>query len=163
MLHQFAVRSCFPCVNCFSDENNTLSPTPLHPADPPSLVEGSGGRGKQIGPRGQNHAKWTPDCASCSSTCTLQASGSLVYHVISCTDSNYITSQVKQIVRFMVLDYAIFIWDSAFLHNLMKSAFEIPWRYFCALCTLVTLPSNNHGWQEVRVALFLLVERSIYY
>lgn len=43
MLHQFAVRSCFPCVNCFSDENNTLSPTPLHPADPPSLVEGGGG------------------------------------------------------------------------------------------------------------------------
>lgn len=26
MLHQFAVRPCFPCVNCFSDENNTLSP-----------------------------------------------------------------------------------------------------------------------------------------
>lgn len=48
MLHQFAVRSCFPCVNCFSDENNTLSPTPLHPADPPSLVDG--GRGNKSAP-----------------------------------------------------------------------------------------------------------------
>lgn len=51
MLHQFAVRSCFPCVNCFSDENNTLSPTPLHPAEPPSLVEGGeGGRGNKSAP-----------------------------------------------------------------------------------------------------------------
>lgn len=79
-------------------------------------------------------------------------SGSLVYHVISCTDSNYITSQFIQIARFMVLDYAILIWDSAFLHNLIQSAFKIPWRYFCALllfATILTFPSNNHGWQEV--------------
>lgn len=87
MLHQFAVRPCFPCVNCFSDENNTLSPTPLHPANTPSRWgSGVGGRGNKSAPED----KTTPNEPLIALLALLllhysglQASEYLVYHVTS--------------------------------------------------------------------------------
>lgn len=51
MLHQFAVRPCFPCVNCFSDENNTLSPnSPSSSQHSESVGLWSGGGGNKSAP-----------------------------------------------------------------------------------------------------------------
>lgn len=102
MLHQFAVRPCFPCVNCFSDENNTLSPTPLHPANTPSRW-GCGGGGNKSAPED----KTTPNEPLIALLALLllhysglQASESLVYH-----DMTPLLAQT----RITVLHYVAFI------------------------------------------------------